>query len=31
MMITASNVAPHLVAQLYETFAKGDIDGAIAL
>ena len=31
MMITASNVAPHLVAQLYETFVKGDIDGAIAL
>ena len=31
MMITASNVAPHLVSQLYETFAKGDIDGAIAL
>jgi 4-hydroxy-tetrahydrodipicolinate synthase len=31
MMITASNVAPRLVAQLYETFAKGDIDGAIAL
>jgi dihydrodipicolinate synthase/N-acetylneuraminate lyase len=31
MMITASNVAPHLVAQFYETFAKRDIDGAIAL
>jgi 4-hydroxy-tetrahydrodipicolinate synthase len=31
MMITASNVAPRLVAQLYETFAKRDIDGAIAL
>ncbi len=31
MMITASNVAPRLVAQLYDTFAKGDIDGAIAL
>jgi 4-hydroxy-tetrahydrodipicolinate synthase len=31
MMITASNVAPRLVAQLYQTFAKGDIDGAIAL
>jgi 4-hydroxy-tetrahydrodipicolinate synthase len=31
MMITASNVAPRLVAQLYELFAKGDIDGAIAL
>ena len=31
MMITASNVAPRLVAQLYNTFAKGDIDGAIAL
>jgi 4-hydroxy-tetrahydrodipicolinate synthase len=31
MMITASNVAPHLVSQLYETFAKGDIDGTIAL
>jgi 4-hydroxy-tetrahydrodipicolinate synthase len=31
MMITASNVAPRLVAQLYETFAKGGIDGAIAL
>jgi 4-hydroxy-tetrahydrodipicolinate synthase len=31
MMITASNVAPRLVSQLYETFAKGDIDGAIAL
>jgi 4-hydroxy-tetrahydrodipicolinate synthase len=31
MMITASNVVPRLVSQLYETFAKGDIDGAIAL
>jgi 4-hydroxy-tetrahydrodipicolinate synthase len=31
MMITASNVAPRLVAQLYETFAGGDSDGAIAL
>ena len=31
MMITASNVAPHLVSQLYDTFAKGDIDGAIVL
>ena len=31
MMITASNVAPRLVTQLYETFAKGDIDGATAL
>ena len=31
MMITASNVAPRLVSRLYETFAKGDIDGAIAL
>ena len=31
MMITASNVAPRLVSQLYETFADGDIDGAIAL
>jgi len=31
MMITASNVAPRLVAQLYDTFASGDIDGAIAL
>jgi 4-hydroxy-tetrahydrodipicolinate synthase len=30
-MITASNVAPRLVAQLYETFAKGDVAGAIAL
>lgn len=28
MMITASNVAPRLVANLYETFAKGDINGA---
>ncbi len=31
MMITASNVAPRQVAQLYDTFANGDIDGAIAL
>ena len=31
MMITASNVAPRMVSQMYDTFAKGDIDGAIAL
>jgi 4-hydroxy-tetrahydrodipicolinate synthase len=31
MMITASNIAPGLVSRLYETFAKGDTDGAIAL
>ena len=31
MMITASNVAPRLVAQLYEMFAKKDVDSAIAL
>jgi 4-hydroxy-tetrahydrodipicolinate synthase len=31
MMITASNVAPRLVSQLYDTFAEGDIEGAIAL
>jgi len=31
MMITASNVAPRLVAQLYETFANGDIAAAAAL
>jgi 4-hydroxy-tetrahydrodipicolinate synthase len=31
MMITASNVAPRLVSNLYETFAKADIDAAIAL
>lgn len=31
MMITASNVAPALVAQLYETFAKGDREAATAL
>jgi 4-hydroxy-tetrahydrodipicolinate synthase len=31
MMITASNVAPGMVSQMYETFAKGDVDGAIAL
>ena len=31
MMITASNVAPRMVAQLYEAFAKNDTDGAIAL
>ena len=30
-MITASNVAPRMVSQLYDTFAKGDVDGAIAL
>lgn len=30
MMITASNVAPQLVAGLYELFARGDIEGAIA-
>ena len=30
-MITASNVAPRLVSRLYEAFARGDIDGAIAL
>jgi 4-hydroxy-tetrahydrodipicolinate synthase len=31
MMITASNVAPRMVSQMYDTFAKGDIDRAIAL
>ena len=31
MMITASNVAPGIVSQLYNAFAKGDVDGAIAL
>jgi 4-hydroxy-tetrahydrodipicolinate synthase len=31
MMITASNVAPGMVSQMYDTFAKGDLDGAIAL
>jgi 4-hydroxy-tetrahydrodipicolinate synthase len=31
MMITASNVAPRMVSQLYKAFAKKDIDGAIAL
>jgi 4-hydroxy-tetrahydrodipicolinate synthase len=31
MMITASNVAPRMVAQLYEAFAKKDTNGAIAL
>ena len=31
MMITASNVAPRLVAQLYETFAKKDTESAIEL
>ena len=31
MMITASNVAPGIVLQLYDAFAKGDVDGAIAL
>ena len=31
MMITASNVAPRIVSQLYDTFMNGDIDGAIAL
>jgi 4-hydroxy-tetrahydrodipicolinate synthase len=31
MMITASNVAPGMVSQLYNTFAKGDIDGATTL
>lgn len=29
MMITASNVAPRQVAELYELFAKGDVQGAI--
>jgi 4-hydroxy-tetrahydrodipicolinate synthase len=31
MMITASNVAPRMVSQMYEAFAKGDIESAIAL
>ena len=31
MMITASNVAPKLVSQLYEAFAKGDITRAVEL
>jgi 4-hydroxy-tetrahydrodipicolinate synthase len=31
MMITASNIAPRMVSQLYEAFAKNDTDGAIAL
>jgi 4-hydroxy-tetrahydrodipicolinate synthase len=31
MMITASNVAPGMVSRMYDTFAKGDVDGAIAL
>jgi 4-hydroxy-tetrahydrodipicolinate synthase len=31
MMITASNVAPRMVAELYQRFANRDIDGAIAL
>jgi 4-hydroxy-tetrahydrodipicolinate synthase len=31
MMITASNVAPRMVSQLYEAFVKKDTDGAIAL
>ena len=31
MMITASNVTPCLVAQLYENFAKGDTAAAMAL
>jgi 4-hydroxy-tetrahydrodipicolinate synthase len=31
MMIAASNVAPGMVSQMYDTFAKGDVDGAIAL
>jgi 4-hydroxy-tetrahydrodipicolinate synthase len=31
MMITASNVAPGMVSQMYDTFARGDVDGAIAL
>jgi 4-hydroxy-tetrahydrodipicolinate synthase len=31
MMITASNVAPRMVSQLYEAFAKKDADAAIAL
>src|SRR5580692_11299978 len=31
MMITASNVAPRMVSQLYEAFAEKDTEGAIAL
>ena len=31
MMITASNVAPRMVSQLYEAFSKKDTNGAIAL
>jgi 4-hydroxy-tetrahydrodipicolinate synthase len=31
MMITASNVAPRMVSQLYEAFAEKDTSGAIAL
>jgi len=31
MMITASNVAPRMVSQLYEAFVKKDTDSAIAL
>ena len=31
MMIAASNVAPGRVSRMYDTFAKGDVDGAIAL
>jgi 4-hydroxy-tetrahydrodipicolinate synthase len=31
MMITASNVAPRMVSQLYEAFDKKDTDGAIAM
>jgi 4-hydroxy-tetrahydrodipicolinate synthase len=31
MMITASNVAPRMVSQLYNMFAKGDVDGAATL
>lgn len=30
MMITASNVAPRLVAELYELFSRGDVEGAIS-
>jgi 4-hydroxy-tetrahydrodipicolinate synthase len=30
-MITASNVAPRLVSQLYDAFASGDLDAAITL
>jgi 4-hydroxy-tetrahydrodipicolinate synthase len=31
MMITASNIAPRMVSQMYEAFANGDIERAIAL